>query len=122
MNPLSLFVAVALGVVPAPRADVDIDADIKAALVQLESPFLNAQVYSAMAMPYKYGVTQMPCKAEEWQPAFGRPPTGGAGGFIAVIGGPLARTRWGGFYRMIPIPSPLGRVSSQFIRLQHRKT
>jgi len=109
MNPLSLFVAVALGAVPAPRADVDIDADVKAALVDLESPFLNAQVYSAMALPYKYGVTQMPCKAKAMQPSRGWRPAREPSGKIQWVRGPVASARWAGIYGICFITSPVGR-------------
>jgi len=115
MSPLFIFVAVALGAVPAPRAEIDIDADIKAALVDLESPFINAQVYAAMALPYKYGVTQMPCKAKEWQPSRGWRPAREPSGRIQWIEGPVARARWAGIYGICFIQSPLGRDKTNFI-------
>jgi hypothetical protein len=116
MNPISLLVAVALSVVPAPRADVDIDADTKAALVNLESPLLNAQVYSAMALPYKYGVTQMPCKAKDMQPKRGWRPAREPSGKIQWVPGPVASARWAGIYGICFITSPLGRDKTNLVQ------
>ena len=64
MDPFVLAMAVALHAIPPKAEDYDIDAVEKAALVDLESPYMNAQVLAAMAAPYKYGVTQMPCNAK----------------------------------------------------------
>ena len=115
MNPLFLFVAVALGTAPVPRADVDIDADVKAALVDLESPYFNAQVFAAMAMPYAFGVTQMPCRAKELQPSRGWQPAREPGGKIQWIPGPVASARWAGIYGICFITSPVGRDKTDVI-------
>jgi hypothetical protein len=105
-----IVVAVALGVVPNPQKDdVDIDADVKKALVDLDSPFLNAQVYSAMALPYKYGVTRMPCKARDLQPwrkwRAAREPSGR----IEWVAAPVTTVRWAGIYGTCFIQSPVPR-------------
>ena len=62
MDLLSLALALALPA-PPPAAEIDIDAPMKAARVELGSPWLRDMMTAAMATPYKYGVTQMPCKA-----------------------------------------------------------
>ena len=75
MDAFTLLVAVAINIAPQPLAiSPDLDAAEKAALVDLDSAVMNAQVYAAMAMPYKYGVSQLPCKAKDMQPQRGWKP------------------------------------------------
>ena len=65
MDPLAFAFLIALQFVPPRTEEMDLDAPVKASMVDLESPYLHAQVLAAMAAPYKYGVTQMPCKAKD---------------------------------------------------------
>ena len=109
MDPLILMVAVALHSAPSQRDAIDIDAAQKAALVDLESPFMNAQVLSAMSLPYKYGVTQMPCKAREWQPERAWKASREPSGRIQWVPGPISKVFWSGIYGTCLIQSPLPR-------------
>ena len=57
MDALVLFMAIAVIIAPQPLKDApDLDAAEKAALVDLDSQHMNAQVFAARAMPYKSGV------------------------------------------------------------------
>jgi hypothetical protein len=109
MDPFVLAIAVALHAIPPKGEEYDVDAIDKAQRVDLESPYLNAQVMAAMASPYKYGVTQMPCKAKEWQPArewwAAREPSGR----IQWVPGPVTRVFWSGIYGTCLIQSPADR-------------
>src|SRR5450755_5053833 len=109
MDPFVLVMAVALHAIPPRAEDYDIDAVEKAALVDLESPYMNAQVLAAMAAPYKYGVTQMPCKAQSWQPAREWKPAREPAGRIQWVPGPITRGLWSGIYGTCLIQSPLER-------------
>lgn len=109
MDPLGLAFAVALHFIPPKPEEMDLDAPLKAAQVDLESPYLNAQVLAAMAAPYKYGVTQMPCKAQSWQPARGWKPAREPAGRIQWVPGPITRVFWSGIYGTCLIQSPLER-------------
>ena len=109
MDPVSLLVALAVHSAPLRTEPLDIDAQAKAALVDLDSPYLNAQVLAAMALPYKYGVTQMPCMAKEWQPARGWKPAREPAGRIQWVMGPATKAFWSGIYGTCLIQSPLAR-------------
>jgi hypothetical protein len=108
VDALSLIFILALQAVP-PRQELDLDAAHKAALVDLDAPYLNAQVLAAMAMPYKYGVTQMPCKAKDWEPAREWKPAREPAGRIQWIPGPATKVFWSGIYGTCLIQSPLSR-------------
>lgn len=109
MDPSILLVAFALHSVPPPRGELDIDAPQKAALVDLESEFMRGQVLAAMSMPYKYGVTQMPCTAKEWQPERGWKPAREPSGRIQWVPGPITKVFWSGIYGTCLIQSPQPR-------------
>jgi hypothetical protein len=105
---LSLAVALALSA-PPPSEEIDIDAPMKAARVELDSPWLRDMMTAAMALPYKYGVTQMPCKARAWQPARGWTPAREPSGRISWVHGPVASVKWSGIYGTCFIQSPRPR-------------
>ena len=109
MDPLFLVLVVALHAAPPTREPLDIDAPQKAALVDLDSAYMNAQVLAAMAMPYKYGVTQMPCKAAELQPERGWKPAREPSGKIQWVSGPVTKVFWSGIYGTCLIQSPVAR-------------
>ena len=108
MDPLILMLVLALHSVPA-KGEVDIDAPQKAALVDLDSHYMNAQVLAAMSMPYKYGVTQMPCKARDWQPERGWKAAREPSGRIQWVPGPITKVFWSGIYGTCLIQSPVVR-------------
>ncbi len=109
MDPIILAMVLALHAAPAGRGEIDIDAPQKAALVDLDSQYMNAQVLSAMTLPYKYGVTQMPCKAREWQPERGWKAAREPAGRIEWVSGPVTKVFWSGIYGTCLIQSPLPR-------------
>ena len=109
MDPFVLVMAVALHAIPPRAEDYDIDAVEKAALVDLESPYMNAQVLAAMAAPYKYGVTQMPCNAKASQPSREWRPAREPSGRIQWVRGPVTKVFWSGIYGTCLIQSPLDR-------------
>jgi hypothetical protein len=109
MGPLILMVVLALPAAPSRLDGLDIDAPQKAALVDLNSHYMNAQVLSAMSMPYKYGVTQMPCRAREWQPGRGWKAAREPSGRIQWVPGPVKKVFWSGIYGTCLIQSPTAR-------------
>jgi len=109
MDPSILLVAFALHSAPQPRGELDIDAPQKAALVDLDSQFMRAQVLAAMSMPYKYGVTQMPCKAREQQPERDWRAAREPSGRIEWVAGPVTKVFWSGIYGSCLIQSPVAR-------------
>lgn len=110
MDPFSIALALSLQAVPPPRAeDLDLDAAAKAAMVELDSPYMNSQVLAAMAMPYRYGVSQLPCKAKELQPQRGWYAAREPAGRIQWIEGPATKVFWSGIYGICLIQSPLAR-------------
>jgi hypothetical protein len=109
MDALILMVAIALHAAPAKPGEVDIDAPQKAARVDLQSPYLEAQVLAAMASPYKYGITQMPCKAQGWQPGRGWKAAREPAGRIQWVPGPVTKVFWSGIYGTCLIQSPVAR-------------
>ncbi|MGZ5106360.1 MAG: hypothetical protein ACXWHZ_19805 [Usitatibacter sp.] len=108
MDALSIAVVLALSIHPAPL-DLDFDAPERASRAEIDSPFLKDEVLAAMAWPYKYGVTQMPCKAKEWQPQRGWTPAREPAGRIEWIHGDVTKVRWSGIYGTCFIQSPLDR-------------
>ena len=104
--------AAALQAAPLKSEEMDFDAPIKEAMVELDSPYMNAQVLAAMAMPYKYGVTQMPCKAKDLQPRRDWKPAREPAGRIQWIPGPVNKVFWSGIYGTCLIQSPLTRDKS----------
>lgn len=110
MDPLAAALALLL-LAPPPAAGepLDFDAPLNAMRIELDSRELEDRVLAAMAMPYKYGVTQMPCKAREWQPLRGWTPAREPAGRIQWVKGPVARVRWSGIYGTCFIESPVPR-------------
>jgi len=110
MDASALLFAVAINIAPHPLVlSTDLDAAEKAALVDLDSAHMNAKVFAAMAMPYKYGVTQMPCKAKEWQPERGWKPAREPAGKVQWIEGPATKVFWAGIYGTCLIQAPKPR-------------
>jgi hypothetical protein len=110
MDPISIALAISLQAVPPPRADgLDLDASARHALVELDSPYMNSQVLAAMALPYKYGVSQLPCKAKDLQPQRGWQSVREPAGRIEWIAGPAMKAFWSGIYGTCLIQSPLPR-------------
>jgi len=107
LNAFTLLVAVAINIAPHPLVlSTDLDAAEKAALVDLDSSAMNAKVYAAMAMPYKYGVSQLPCKAKEMQPQRGWKSVREPAGKIQWVIGPMNRAFWQGIYGVCLIQAP----------------
>jgi hypothetical protein len=76
----------------------------------LDSELFEARAIAAMALPYRYGVTQMPCRAQEWQPQRGWYPAREPSGKIQwIVGGDLPRVRWSGIYGTCFIQTPAPR-------------
>ena len=107
MDAFTLLVAVAINIAPQPLAiSPDLDAAEKAALVDLDSAVMNAQVFAAMAMPYKYGVSQLPCKAKDMQPQRGWKPVREPAGKIQWVIGPAHKAFWQGIYGVCLVQAP----------------
>ena len=112
MEILAIFIfGVALPSVPVLPAERDLDAPMKAAQVDLESPQLKAQVLAAMSWPYKYGVTQMPCRAKAMQPDRGWYPAREPSGRILWVEGPTTKVFWSGIYGTCLIQAPGPKMS-----------
>lgn len=112
MDVLALVVfGFALPATPAAPADRDLDALLKAAQVDLDSPQLKAQVLAAMSWPYKYGVTQMPCSAKAMQPQREWYPAREPSGRILWVEGPTTKVFWSGIYGTCLIQAPGPRMS-----------
>ena len=109
MDPASLALMVALSSIPPRSEAYDLDAPAKAAMVNLDSPHLYAQVLAAMTLPYKYGVTQMPCRAKSLQPRRGWYAAREPSGKIQWVQGPAKKVFWSGIYGVCLIQSPLAR-------------
>ena len=102
--------AAAIQLAPKPlRHAPTLDEEEKAALVDLDSAHMNAQVLAAMSLPYKYGVTQMPCRAREWQPGRGWKAAREPAGKVQWVIGPATKVFWAGIYGVCLIQSPLPR-------------
>ena len=108
MDLLSLALAVALSAPPR-VGDIDFDAPAKAARAELDSPYLRDMMTVAMALPYKYRVTQMPCRARDLQPARGWQPAREPSGRISWVAGPALAAKWSGIYGTCFIESPRPR-------------
>jgi hypothetical protein len=109
---LAIFIfAVALPSLPVHPEEYDLDAPMKAAQVDLESPQLKAQVLAAMTWPYKYGVTQMPCRAKATQPERGWYPAREPSGRILWVEGPTTKVFWSGIYGTCLIQAPGPKTS-----------
>jgi hypothetical protein len=107
LDAFTLLVAVAINIAPQPLAiSPDLDAAEKAALVDLDSAVMNAQVYAAMAMPYKYGVSQLPCKAKDMQPQRGWKPVREPAGKVQWVIGPAYKAFWQGIYGVCLVQAP----------------
>jgi len=107
LDAFTLLVAVAINIAPQPLAiSPDLDAAEKAALVDLDSATMNAKVFAAMAMPYKYGVSQLPCKAKEMQPQRGWKPVREPAGKVQWVIGPVNRAFWQGIYGVCLVQAP----------------
>ena len=105
MDILSLALAAALSVPPR-SDDVDIDAPVNAARAELDSEYLRDMMTAAMAIPYKYRVTQMPCRARVLQPARGWQPAREPSGRISWVEGPAFKVQWSGIYGTCFIQTP----------------
>jgi hypothetical protein len=107
LDAFTLLVAVAINIAPQPLAiSPDLDAAEKAALVDLDSATMNAKVFAAMAMPYKYGVSQLPCKAKDMQPQRGWKPVREPAGKVQWVIGPVNRAFWQGIYGVCLAQAP----------------
>ena len=107
MDASALLFAVAINIAPHPLVlSTDLDAAEKAALVDLDSSAMNAKVYAAMAMPYKYGVSQLPCKAKEMQPGRGWRSVREPAGKVQWVIGPVSKAFWQGIYGVCLIQAP----------------
>lgn len=106
MDPLALLVIVSLPAIAPRPGEFDLDAPLKASQVAIDSPQLNAQVLAAMAWPYKYGVTQIPCKAKSLQPERGWRAAREPSGRIQWIEGPVTKVLWSGIYGTCFIQAP----------------
>jgi hypothetical protein len=98
MDPVSLLLMVALPAIPVKPGDYDIDAPIKAAMVELNSPEMHAHIFAAMALPYKYGVSQLACQAKTMQPQRKWAPVREPSGKIEWVQGPVTKVTWSGIY------------------------
>jgi hypothetical protein len=107
VDPLAIAVALALAQAPEKPAELDLDAPVKAQLVLLDSEFLGDQVLAAMALPYKWGVTQKACKAKELQPARGWKAVREPSGRTEWVLGPATKVFWSGIYGTCLIQSPV---------------
>ena len=108
MDLLSLALAAALSAPPSSEP-IDLDAPMKAARAALDSDYLRDMMTVAMATPYKYRVTQMPCKASVLQPARGWQPAREPSGRISWVSGPAFAAKWSGIYGTCFIESPWPR-------------
>jgi hypothetical protein len=107
LNAVTLLVAVAINIAPEMIAvSPDLDAAEKAALVDLDSAAMNAKVFAAMAMPYKYGVSQLPCKAKDLQPQRGWKPVREPAGKVQWVIGPGHKAFWQGIYGVCLVQAP----------------
>ena len=107
MDASALLFAVAINIAPHPLVlSTDLDAAEKAALVDLDSSAMNAKVYAAMAMPYKYGVSQLPCKAKDMQPQRGWKPVREPAGKVQWVIGPINKAFWQGIYGVCLVQAP----------------
>ena len=111
MDPLAILLAVSLPAIPAHAEEFDLDVSLRGAQVSLESPQLNAQVLAAMAWPYKYGVTQIPCKAKSMQPERGWRAAREPSGRIQWVEGPVIKVFWSGIYGTCLIQAPAPKMS-----------
>jgi len=107
LDPLSIALALALAQTPPKPAELDLDAPAKAQLVLLDSPFLGDQILAAVALPYKYGVTQKACKAKELQPTREWKAVREPSGRVEWVVGPMTKVFWSGIYGTCLIQSPL---------------
>ena len=111
MDAVSILLAtVAISAPPRDPPAVDFDPAERAAHERLDSPYLQDMMTVAMALPYKYGVTQMPCKAREWQPLRGWEPAREPSGRIEWVSGGATSVRWSGIYGTCFIQSPVPRA------------
>ena len=105
MDTASIALTIALAA-PAAAEPPDFDAPLQAARTQIDSPWIEEQVLVAMAWPYRYGVTRMPCRARVLQPLAGWRPSREPSGAVRWETGPT-RVRWGGIYGTCVIESPV---------------
>ena len=109
MDLLSLALAVALSAPPPEPKPIDFDEPINAKRSTINSAFLQDKLTAALALPYHYGVTQMPCRALRLQPLQGWTPSREPSGKIAWVTGAETSVKWAGMYGTCTIQSPLGR-------------
>jgi hypothetical protein len=106
MDPVAVILMIALPAIPAKPGEYDIDAPIRAAMVDLNSPETRDHITEAMAWPYKFGVTQMPCRAQSMQPERQWRPAREPSGKIQWVQGPVTKVLWAGIYGTCIIQSP----------------
>jgi hypothetical protein len=66
-------------------------------------------------MPYKYGVTQMPCKAKEMQPARGWHAAREPSGRITWLVSTRTKVFWSGIYGTCVIEAPKDREHTSIV-------
>ena len=98
MDPVALVLILALPAIPVQPREYDIDTSLRAATVELNSPEMRDRVTAAMAMPYKFGVSQMPCRAQALQPERDWRPVREPAGRITWVQGPVTKVFWSGIY------------------------
>lgn len=109
MDVLAIVVALALSQPPPQPRLQDLDEPAKAEHTHFESRLLGDQILSAMSLPYKYGVTQIPCKAKDAQPWRGWRAAREPAGRIQWVVGPVSKVFWSGIYGTCLIQSPLAK-------------
>ncbi|HLX23195.1 MAG TPA: hypothetical protein VKR38_07620 [Usitatibacter sp.] len=123
MDAVALVLMVALPAIPVKPGGYDIDAPIQAAISALNSPEMQDRVTEAMAWPYRFGVTQMPCAAKALQPERRWRPVREPSGKILWTQGPVTMVHWGGIYGTCIIetreePGHLGDVERTVLECQ----
>lgn len=109
MDLVSILFIAAASAPPPPRKEIDFDALVREMRTTLDSPYLRDQVTVAMALPYKYGITQMPCKAWQLQPTRGWAPAREPSGKISWSVGPADSVKWAGIYGTCQIQTTVPR-------------
>ncbi len=98
MDAVSLLLILALPAIPVKPGEYDIDLPIRTAMTELSSPEMHDHITVAMALPYKYGVSQMSCRAKEMQPQRKWKPVREPSGKIQWVQGPVTKVLWSGIY------------------------
>ena len=110
MGLLAVVLASTVSGHPAPAGEpLDFDRPMQEEKTSLDSPWIRDMMTAAMALPYSYGVTRMPCRARELQPDRGWVPAREPSGKISWTVGPVAMAKWSGIYGTCYIESPVPR-------------